>query len=81
MMTSSKLVEMMENIREDLSQDIDCGGDGSVEPDCKVKIPPKLDDLLTKKFYCLIKFDFVTYCTDAFTKYQLIPSSLDFIID
>ena len=42
MMTSSKVVEMMENIREDLSQDIDCGGDGSVEPDCKVKIPPKL---------------------------------------
>ena len=49
MMTSSKVVEMMENTREDLSQDIDCGGDGSVEPDCKVKIPPKLDDLLTKK--------------------------------
>ena len=49
MMTSSKVVEIMENIREDLSQDIDCGGDGSVEPDCKVKIPPKLDHLLTKK--------------------------------
>ena len=49
MMMSSKVVKMMENIREDLSQDIDCGGDGSVEPDCKVKIPPKLDDLLTKK--------------------------------
>ena len=46
MMTSSKVVEMMENIREDLSQDIDCGGDGSVEPDCKVK----LDDLITKFF-------------------------------
>ena len=34
----------MKNIREDLSQDIDCGGDGSVEPDCKVKIPLKMDD-------------------------------------
>ena len=43
------VVAMMQNIREGLSQDIDCGGDGSVEPDCKVKIPPKLDHLLTKK--------------------------------
>ena len=44
MMTSSKVVAMMQNIREGLSQEIDCGGDGSVEPDCKVKIPLKLDD-------------------------------------
>ena len=49
MITSSKVVAMLQNIREGLSQDIDCGGDGSVEPDCKVKIPPKLDHLLTKK--------------------------------
>ena len=50
MMTSSKVVAMMQNTREGLSQEIDCGGDGSVEPDCKVKVPPKLGDLLTKKF-------------------------------
>ena len=40
-MASSKVAEMMENIIEDVSQDQDCGGDGSVEPDCKVKIPLK----------------------------------------